>query len=93
MKLGADNQTLAENKVLLLYLLSLAKKPINNDAFYELVLSAQEMNYFYFQQFLLDLEVDDYIIRYEKEDKELYEITQEGRNTLELTIDLLPRYD
>lgn len=55
MKLGADNETLAENKVLILYLLSIIDKPINNDSLYRLVLSIQDMNYFYFQQFLLDL--------------------------------------
>lgn len=56
MKLGADNETLAENRVLILYLLSLLEKPINNDSLYRLVLSIQDMNYFYFQQFLLDLQ-------------------------------------
>lgn len=55
MKLGADNETLAENKVLILYLLSIIDKPVNNDSLYRLVLSIQDMNYFYFQQFLLDL--------------------------------------
>ena len=55
VKLGADNETLAENKVLILYLLSIIDKPINNDSLYRLVLSIQDMNYFYFQQFLLDL--------------------------------------
>lgn len=90
MKLGADNDTLAENKVLILYLLSIMDKPINNDALYRLVLSIQEMNYFYFQQFLLDLKSDDYIIGYDKENNEVYEITENGRNTLNLTLDMLP---
>lgn len=58
MKLGADNETLAENKVLILYLLSIIDKPVNNDSLYRLVLSIQDMNYFYFQQFLLDLRED-----------------------------------
>ena len=53
MKLGADKETLAENKVLILYLLSLMDNPINNDALYRLVLSIQDINYFYFQQFLI----------------------------------------
>lgn len=91
MKLGADNQTLAENKVLILYLLSIVNKPINNDELYRLVLSIQDMNYFYFQQFLLDLKDDKYIIGYEKNNTEVYEITENGTNTLNLTIDMLPR--
>ena len=60
MKLDADNETLAENKVLILYLLAIISKPINNDELYRLVLSIQDINYFYFQQFLLDLEENKY---------------------------------
>ena len=91
MKLGADNETLAENKVLILYLLSIMDNPINNDSLYRLVLSIQDMNYFYFQQFLLDLQANKYIMNYEKEGNEVYEITENGRSTLDLTIDMLPR--
>lgn len=90
MKLGADNETIAENKVLIMYLLSIMDKPINNESLYKLVLSIQDMNYFYFQQFLLDLQENNYIISYEKENLDVYEITDNGRNTLNLTIDMLP---
>lgn len=90
MKLGADNETLAENKVLILYLLSIIENPITNDALYRLVLSIQDMNYFYFQQFLIDLENNKYIINYAKEGNDLYEITETGRSTLDLTLDMLP---
>lgn len=76
MKLGADNETLAENRVLILYILSLLEEAINNDALYKLVLSIQDMNYFYFQQFLLDLEENKYIVSYEKDDGAVYEITE-----------------
>lgn len=91
MKLGADSETLAENKVLILYLLSIIEKPISNDSLYRLVLSIQDMNYFYFQQFLLDLTENNYVICYDKEGTEIYEITENGRSTLSLTIDMLPR--
>lgn len=90
MKLGADNETIAENKVLILYLLSIIENPITNDALYRLVLSIQDMNYFYFQQFLIDLENNKYIVKYEKEGSQLYEITETGKSVLDLTIDMLP---
>ena len=90
MKLEADNETLAENKVLILYLLSIIDKPITNDDLYRLVLSVQDINYFYFQQFLVDLENSSYIIKYTKENNVLYEITENGKNTLDLTLDMLP---
>ena len=86
MKLTSDNDTLAENKVLILYILNKLKAPINNDALMQLVLSIQDMNYFYFQQFLIDLLEDKYIA----EKDSLYEITELGKETLKLTEDLLP---
>ena len=90
MKLGADNEILAQNKVLILYLLSVIERPVNNDELYRLVLSIQDMNYFYFQQFLLDLETNKYIVEYKKDEEIVYEITETGRSTLDLTIDMLP---
>ncbi len=91
MKLDADNETLAENKVLIMYLLSIMDKPINNDELYRLVLSIQDMNYFYFQQFLIDLKENKYIAGFEKEGNEVYELTENGKATLDLTLDMLPR--
>ena len=90
MKLNSDEQTLAENKILLLYILNKVGKPISHNELLELVTSISDMNYFYFQQFLLDLLEDNYIITYEKEETPLYELTEEGKNTLELTIDIIP---
>ena len=55
MKLTSDNETLAEGKVIILYILNKLPNPISNEGLYKLVLSINDMNYFYFQQFLLDL--------------------------------------
>lgn len=88
--LTSDSETLAENKVLILYILNKVNKPITNDSLYKLVLSALDVNYFYFQQFLLDLIQNKYIVNFQKENKSLYEITESGKNTLALTMDLLP---
>lgn len=90
MKLTEDSEKLAENKVLILYILNKLNKPINNESLLRLVLSVQEMNYFYFQQFLLDLLETKYIIGYTKEEKTMYKITDAGKETLSLTDDLLP---
>ena len=70
MKLNSDNETLAENKVLILYVLSLVNKPISNDTLYSIVSAAENMNYFYFQQFLLDLQEAKYIITYQNDVQE-----------------------
>lgn len=90
MKLTEDSETLAENKVLILYILNKLNEPIDNDNLLKLVLSIQDMNYFYFQQFLLDLLENKYIIGYTKDDKTMYKITDIGVETLTLTNDLLP---
>lgn len=55
VKLTSDNETLAEGKVIILYILNKLPNPGSNESLYKLVLSINDMNYFYFQQFLLDL--------------------------------------
>jgi len=90
LKLTSDDETLAENKVLLLYILNKIGKPISNDSLLNLVLAVTDMNYFYFQQFLLDLLENGYIMKFAKEDCSFYEITAFGKETLDLTQDILP---
>ncbi len=90
MKLSSDSETLAENKVLILYILNKVGKSISNDSLLNLVLAVTDMNYFYFQQFLLDLIENKYIISYNKDDSILYEITDFGKETLSLTQDIIP---
>ena len=76
MKITSDNEALAENKVLILYILSNVSKPITNDALYSIVLSATNLNYFYFQQFLLDLIDAKYIVSSEKGTNVFYQLMQ-----------------
>lgn len=90
VKLTSDNKTLAQNKVLILYILSKIDKPITNGSLYELVIANQDINYFYFQQFLLDLIDTKYIISYLQENEPVYEITESGKNALDLIKDILP---
>lgn len=90
MKLNEDNEILAENKVIILYVLDKLNKPIDNDSLLKLILSIKDMNYFYFQQFLLDLLENKYIIGYTEDEKTMYKITDAGIETLSLTNDILP---
>lgn len=92
MKLTSDNETLAENKVLILYILNKINRPVGNNELFQLVLSIDEMNYFYFQQFLLDLLEDKYIETYQENEhsEQVYQLTTSGKATLELTKDLIP---
>lgn len=90
MMLSSDGNTLAEGKVIILYILEKIAKPVTNDTLLNIVTTLTDMNYFYFQQFLLDLIAEKYIICYTKEGEELYEITQEGKQTLKLIGDIIP---
>jgi hypothetical protein len=92
MKLTSDNETLAENKVLILYILNKIDRPVSNDELLQLVLSIEDMNYFYFQQFLLDLLENKYIETYKENDfsEQIYRLTLAGKDALELTKDLIP---
>ena len=90
MKLTEDSSSLAEHKLLVLYILNKIGKPINQKALLELVTSITELNYFYFQQFLLDLLENGYIMNYYKDDHSFYDITAFGKETLALTQDIIP---
>ena len=90
LKLTSNGETLAESKVLILYILNHIKDPITNNALYKIVLSVIEMNYFYFQQFVLDLIKSEFVISYPQEEHQLLIITEKGIKTLELTEDILP---
>lgn len=92
MKLAYDNDTLVENKALILYVLDKIGKPISNTALLKLITTINNMNYFYFQQFLLDLIETKYVIAYPKGKETIYELTNEGRQALELIKDLIPGY-
>ena len=90
MKLTSDNETLAEGKVIILYILNKLPNPVSNESLYKLILSINDMNYFYFQQFLLDLINNKYIEFFNNGIHTIYKITTLGKNVLELTEDILP---
>ena len=88
LELNSNAQTLAENKVLILYILNKIGKPISHNELLDLVISTSDMNYFYFEQFLLDLLENNYVSKQIKEDEEILSITQFGKDALDLTIDI-----
>ena len=84
------DERLADNKLLILYILQKVNHPVSYKELLELVISISDMNYFDFQQFLQDLLDDRFILKYIQNDEEIIELTDEGKNALELTIDMLP---
>ena len=78
LKLAENNESLPENKILILYILNKMHRPIPNNVLYNLIITVLDMNYFYYQQFLLDLIESKYVTSFEKDSNKLYEITEKG---------------
>ncbi len=90
---SSDNTTaLAENKVLILYILSQLPNGILEDSLYKIISSVNNVNYFYFKEVLTDL-LDSKLVGIftkDEEEESVLKITSEGNNALSLTIDVLP---
>ena len=89
----SDNNTtaLAENKVLILYILDQIDDGIIEDGLYKIITSINNVNYFYFKQVLTDLLETKLVGIFTKDEGEsVIKITSEGKNALPLTIEVLP---
>ena len=80
---------LAENKVLILYLLNKLQDGVKSDNLYKIISSANNMNYFYFQELLTDLIESNFVGSFTKDEDTIVKITSDGQNTLALTKSLL----
>ncbi len=90
MEENYNNNSLAENKVLILYTLNKINREITDTDIFKIISVINNINYFYFKNILTDLVESKLIGTYTKEEQNVYEITPEGKNSLELTIDMLP---
>ncbi len=89
------NSSLAQDKVLILYILNTLKRDITDSDLFKLISPINNMNYFYFKQILSDLVDSKLVGTYTKDEENennitLYTITSQGKNSLDLTIDVLP---
>lgn len=73
---------LAENKLLLLYILELLKRPISNTQLTEIVLENNFINYFTLQQYISELDTARFISYEDINDKKLLALTKKGENVL-----------
>ena len=88
MKLPYED--LAENKVLILYILNKLLDGIKSDNLYKIVSSTNNINYFYFQELLTDLINTNLVGSFTKDEDTFIKITSEGQSALSLTKSLLP---
>lgn len=89
--------SLAQNKVSILYVLSKLNRDITESDLFKFISPINDINYFYFKQILSDLVESKLIESYTKDEDEddettqyIYRITSEGYESLNLTIDILP---
>lgn len=81
--------TLAENKVLILYILNLIDNDIRQDDLFKIITSINDINYFFFKQIITDL-IDSKLVGTYTKDEPVIKITSEGKNAYILTQDVLP---
>ncbi len=85
-----NNNSLAENKVLILYTLKSINREFTSSDLFKIISAINDINYFYFSEILNDLVESKLIGTYTKDEQIVFEITTEGKNSLELTLDVLP---
>ena len=85
-----NNNSLAENKVLILYTLKTINKDITSNDLFKIISSINDINYFYFSDLLGDLVESKLVGTYTKDEHTIYKITSDGKYSLELTLDVLP---
>ncbi len=85
-----SKERLAENKLVILYLLKKANCTLTNLQMLRFLYDFEDFNYYYFQHLLSELIAQGYIVNYQQGEEWLYEISMQGKEILELTENILP---
>jgi len=85
-----SKEKLAENKLMILYLLEKADCTLNSLQIQRLLYELDDFNYYYFQHLISELISQNFIANYQQDDEWLYDLTTQGREILHLTEDILP---
>ncbi|AUG58231.1 DUF4364 family protein [Acetivibrio saccincola] len=87
----ASNRELAENKLILLYILDKLNMPVSNLQLTKIVMENKLMNYFIFQQFLDELCSLKFISPKITDNKTYYTITPSGKQALDYFVNHIPK--
>ena len=77
-----NTEELAQNKLLLLYIIHKSENPLTNEEITEFVLENNYMNYFLIQQYLSELIDADFIEHLTEGEKNVYHLLSKGKSTL-----------
>ena len=75
---------LAENKLLVLYVIKSLRQPISKTQLTEIILENNFINYFTLHQYISELEIAEFVEYIEKNNKKLITITTKGENVLSI---------
>lgn len=75
---------LADNKLLILYIIKKLKNPCSNTYITDIILSNNFLNYFILQQYLNDLVESNYLITLNSQNEILYKLAPRGKKILEM---------
>lgn len=75
---------LADNKLLILYIIKKLKHPCTNEYITDIVLNNNFFNYFLLQQYLNDLVESNYLIIISPKNETLYKLAPRGKKILEM---------
>lgn len=85
-----NTEDLAQNKLLLLYIIDKSEIKLKNTLLTDFILRHDLMNYFLIQQYLSELKEGDFINLLNEEERKVYEITEKGKNALEIFNERIP---
>ncbi|SCG82612.1 hypothetical protein DW1_1013 [Proteiniborus sp. DW1] len=86
-----NSKELAQNKLLILYILDNADIPMNNSEITQFLLENNYMNYFLAQQFISELVSSKFIEFSIKDGQEYYHLSNAGKDTLSFFNDRIPQ--
>lgn len=86
-----NTEELAQNKLLLLYIIDRSEKPLTNEQITEFMLENNYMNYFLIQQYLSELINSSFIEYSITENKKTYKMLDKGKATLSYFEDRIPK--
>ena len=85
-----NSRELAENKLILLYIIQNLDSPVTNILITKIILENKLMNYIFLQQYLDELCEGKFLEKQDLEDKLAYKITAAGKQSLDYFNSLIP---
>lgn len=85
-----SSRELAENKLILLYIINSLEAPVSNLLITKIILENKLMNYIFLQQYLDELCDGKFLEKVSSDDKVSYRISPAGKQSLDYFISLIP---